>query len=55
VQYRDALELAVAKAMGNEMSPQAALDEAAAAFDEISERMGGMKSQADIYLRTMGL
>lgn len=55
VQYRDALELAVAKAMGNEMSAQAALDEAAAAFDEISERMGGMKSQAEIYLRTMGL
>ncbi len=55
VQYRDALELAVAKAMGAEMSAQAALDEAAAAFDEISERMGGMQSQADTYLRTMGL
>jgi multiple sugar transport system substrate-binding protein len=54
VQYRDALELAIAKAMGEEMSPQAALDEAAASFNEISERMGGMKSQADIYLRTMG-
>lgn len=54
VQYRDALELAVAKAMANEMSAQAALDEAAAAFDEISDRMGGLKSQADIYLRTMG-
>ncbi|MEZ4870123.1 MAG: substrate-binding domain-containing protein [Caldilineaceae bacterium] len=54
VQYRDALELAVAKAMADEMSPQAALDEAAAAFNEISDRMGGLKSQADIYLRTMG-
>lgn len=54
VQYRDALELAVAKAMAEEMSPQAALDEAAAAFNEISDRMGGLKSQADIYLRTMG-
>lgn len=55
VQYRDALELAVAKAMAEEMSPQAALDEAAAAFNEISDRMGGLKSQADIYLRTLGL
>lgn len=54
VQYRDALELAVAKAMADEMSPQAALDEAAASFNEISERMGGLQSQADIYLRTMG-
>ncbi len=55
VQYRDALELAVAKAMANELSPQAALDEAKAAFDEISGRMGGKASQAEIYLRTMGL
>ena len=55
VQYRDALELAIAKAMGEEMSAQAALDEAAAAFNEISDRMGGLKSQADIYLRTMGM
>ena len=54
VQYRDALELAVAKAMAEEMSAQAALDEAAAAFNEISDRMGGLKSQADIYLRTLG-
>lgn len=55
VQYRDALELAIAKAMGEEMSAQAALDEAATAFNEISDRMGGLKSQADIYLRTMGM
>ncbi|MEM7132193.1 MAG: substrate-binding domain-containing protein [Chloroflexota bacterium] len=55
VQYRDALELAVAKAMGNEMSAQDALDEAAAAFNEISDRMGGLRSQADIYLRTLGM
>ena len=55
VQYRDAIELAIAKAMGEELSAQAALDEAAASFNEISERMGGLKSQADIYLRTMGM
>ncbi|MEM7539841.1 MAG: twin-arginine translocation signal domain-containing protein [Chloroflexota bacterium] len=54
VQYRDALELAVAKAMAEEMPAQQALDEAAAAFNEISDRMGGLKSQADIYLRTLG-
>jgi len=54
VQYRDALELGVSKALANEVSPQEALDEAAAAFDEISERMGGMQQQADLYLRTLG-
>jgi len=55
VQYRDALELAVAKAMGDELPAQEALDEAKAAFDEISERMGGMRRQAEIYRKTLGL
>jgi len=55
VQYRDALELAISKAMSEEATPQAALDEAAASFNEISDRMGGLKQQADIYLKTMGL
>jgi len=55
VQYRDALELAISKAMSEETTAQAALDEAAAAFDEISDRMGGKKAQADIYLKTMGM
>ena len=55
VQYRASLELAVAKALAGEMSPQEALDEAKAAFDEVSERMGGKKRQAEIYRRTLGL
>jgi multiple sugar transport system substrate-binding protein len=55
VQYRDSIELAVSKALAGEMSPQDALDEAKAAFDEISERMGGKEKQAEIYRRTLGL
>ena len=55
VQYRDVLELAVAKALANEMTAQEALDEAKDGFDEISERMGGKKRQAEIYRRTLGL
>ncbi len=55
VQYRDALELSVSKALANESSPQQAMDEAKAAFDEISDRMGGLKKQAEIYKLTLGI
>jgi multiple sugar transport system substrate-binding protein len=55
VQYRDALELGVSKALAGEMEPQEALDGVAVAFDEISERMGGKERQAEIYRKTMGL
>lgn len=55
VQYRDALELAISKAMSEEASAQAALDEAAASFNEISDRMGGLKQQADFYLKVLGM
>ncbi|MCY4093090.1 MAG: extracellular solute-binding protein [Caldilineaceae bacterium] len=55
VQYRDALELGVSKALANEASPQDALDEVAAAFNEISERMGGLQHQAELYARTLGM
>ena len=54
VQYRDALELAVSKAMAREASPQEALDEAKATFDEISDRMGGLERQAEIYQIILG-
>jgi len=54
VQYRDALELGVSKALANELPPQDALDEVAAAFNEISERMGGLQHQAELYARTLG-
>ena len=53
-QYRDALELAVSKAMAKEASPQAALDEAKGAFDEISDRMGGKGRQMEIYKLVLG-
>lgn len=55
VQYRDALELGVSKALANEADPQTALDEVAAAFDEISDRMGGKQRQAELYRLTLGM
>ncbi len=55
VQYRDALELGVSKALAGETDPQTALDEVAAAFDEISDRMGGKERQAELYRLTLGL
>ncbi len=55
VQYRDALELGVSKALANEADPQTALDEVAAAFNEISDRMGGKERQAELYRLTLGL
>ncbi|MEX1020284.1 MAG: ABC transporter substrate-binding protein [Litorilinea sp.] len=55
VQYRDALELAVARALAREVPPQQALDDAKAAFDEVSERMGGLEQQAEIYRRVLGI
>jgi hypothetical protein len=55
VQYRDALELAIGRGVAGEMSPQEALDEAKASFDEISERMGGKDRQAETYRKTLGL
>ena len=55
VQYRDALELGVSKALALEAGPQTALDEVAAAFNNISERMGGRERQAELYRLTLGL
>lgn len=55
VQYRDALELGVSRALADEVSPQEALDEVQAAFNEISDRMGGKELQAELYRKTLGL
>lgn len=54
-QYRDALELGVSKALAGEADPQTALDEVKVAFDEISERMGGLARQAEIYKLVLGV
>lgn len=54
-QYRDALELGVSKALAGETDPQAALDEVKLAFDEISDRMGGLERQAEIYKLVLGV
>ncbi len=55
MQYRDALGLGVSKALANELPPQDALDEVAAAFNEFSERMAGLQHQAELYARTLGM
>jgi multiple sugar transport system substrate-binding protein len=54
-QYRDALELGVSQAIAGELSAQEALDQVAAAWDEITERMGGRELQAELYAKTLGL
>lgn len=45
----------VSKAMAGEADPQTALDEVKASFDEISDRMGGLKKQAEIYKLVLGV
>ncbi len=55
VQYRDALELGVSRALALEVDPQTALDEVAAAFNAISDRMGGRERQAELYRLTLGI
>jgi multiple sugar transport system substrate-binding protein len=54
-QYRDALELAVSKALAGEADPQAALDEAAATWSSIMDRLGGPERQIEFYKLHLGL
>lgn len=54
IQYQDALELAVSKAVAGQATPQEALDEAAAAWDEITDRLG-RDAQRDLYRASLGL
>jgi len=54
-QYRDALELGVSQALAGELTAQKALDQVAAAWEEVSKRMGGKQSQAALYAKTLGL
>jgi multiple sugar transport system substrate-binding protein len=54
-QYRDALELGVSQVLANELGAQEALDQVAAAWEEVSDRMGGKELQAQLYARTLGL
>jgi len=54
IQYQDALELAISKALANQATPQEALDEAAAAWEEITDRIG-RESQQKLYRESIGL
>lgn len=53
-QYQDALEIAVSKALAKQATPQKALDEAAAAWDSISDSVGREK-QLKLYRQSIGL
>lgn len=54
IQYQDALELAISKAVAGQATPQEALDEAAAAWNEITERLG-RESQLKLYRQSISL
>jgi multiple sugar transport system substrate-binding protein len=54
-QYRDAVELAVSKALSDEASPQAALDEAAETWKAITDRLGGPEKQLQYYKLHLGV
>ncbi len=53
-QYQDALELAASKAMSGQATAQEALDEAAAEWDAITDRIG-RESQRALYRASIGL
>ena len=53
-QYQDALELATSKAMSGQATPQAALDEAAAEWNAITDRIG-RENQLNLYRASIGL
>jgi multiple sugar transport system substrate-binding protein len=54
-QYRDAGELSIAQALTGEKAPQAAMDACAAAWKEITNRVGGAGKQKDLYAASMAL
>lgn len=54
VQYQDALELAVSKALAGQATPQEALDEAATEWNTITDQIG-RDQQKDLYLQSIGL
>jgi multiple sugar transport system substrate-binding protein len=54
VQYQDALELAVSKAIAGQATPQEALDEAAAEWNTITDRIGRDQQKA-LYRQSIGL
>jgi multiple sugar transport system substrate-binding protein len=53
-EYKDTLEIAVTKALVGEATPQEALDEAAAEWEKITDRLG-RDQQAQFYRESLGL
>jgi multiple sugar transport system substrate-binding protein len=52
--YKDALEIAVTRALAGEAEPQAALDEAAAEWERITDRLG-RDQQGRFYRESLGI
>ena len=48
-EYRDPLELALSLVASGESTAQEALDECAATWDEVTERVGGREKQMQFY------
>ncbi len=53
IQYQDALELAISKALAKQSTPQDALDEAAATWEQITDKIG-RDSQEKLYQESIG-
>jgi multiple sugar transport system substrate-binding protein len=53
-EYKDALEIAVTKALVGEATPQEALDQAATEWDAITDRLG-REQQAQYYRESLGI
>ncbi len=54
LQYKDALELAISKALAGQMTAQEALDEAAAEWEVITDSLG-REAQREAYLSSIGI
>jgi multiple sugar transport system substrate-binding protein len=54
IQYQDALELAVSKALAKQVTPKEALDEAAASWNQITDKLG-RETQRKLYRQSIGL
>ena len=54
-QYRDAVELAVSRALADEASPEQALNDCADAWTQITDRLGGPEKQMEQYKDFLGM
>ncbi len=54
LEYKQTIELGISKALSGQVSPQAALDEAAVGWQDITDRLGA-DQQLQYYLESLGL